>query len=114
MLTLSGVGLIVYHQYESPGPLDAARTIVVPKGEGRIAIAERLEKEGIITNRWTFIGGHMVQSWFGGKKIGDLKAGEYELKDHASMRQVMETLADGKSILYKVTVPEGLTSQQIV
>ena len=30
------------------------------------------------------------------------------------MRQVMDVLSTGKSILYKVTVPEGLTSQQIV
>jgi UPF0755 protein len=114
MVTASGFGLVVYHQYESPGPLEATRTIVVPKGEGRIAIAERLEKEGIITNRWTFIGGHLLQSMFGARKTPELKAGEYEIKDHASMRQVMDTLADGKSILYKVTVPEGLTSQQIV
>ena len=114
MLSVSGLGLAVYHQYESPGPLEDTRTIVVPKGEGRIAIAERLEKEGIISNRWTFIGGHLMQSMFGAKKTPDLKAGEYEIKDHASMRQVMDTLAEGKSILYKVTVPEGLTSQQIV
>ena len=114
MVTLSGIGLVVYHQYESPGPLESTRTIVVPKGEGRIAIAERLEREGIIANRWTFIGGHLMQSMFGVRKTPELKAGEYELKEHASMRQVMDVLAEGKSILYKVTVPEGLTSQQIV
>ncbi len=114
MVVLGGVGLTVYHQYEAPGPLEAQRTVVIPKGEGRIAIAERLEKEGIISNRWTFIGGHLLQSWLGVRKAPELKAGEYELKDHASMRQVMETLSGGKSILYKVTIPEGLTSQQIV
>lgn len=55
-----------------------------------------------------------MQTLTGGRKIADLKAGEYEIKEHASMRQVVDTLAEGKSILYKVTVPEGLTSQQIV
>ncbi len=30
------------------------------------------------------------------------------------MRDVLELLGEGKSLLYKVTVPEGLTSQQIV
>ena len=30
------------------------------------------------------------------------------------MRDVIETLAEGKSILYKATMPEGLTSEQIV
>jgi UPF0755 protein len=114
MVTVSGIGLAIYHQYESPGPLDAERTIIVPKGEGRREIAERLEREGIITNRWTFIGGHLLQSMFGGKRSADLKAGEYEIAARSSMRQVMETIASGKSILYKVTIPEGLTSQQIV
>jgi UPF0755 protein len=114
MLVIGGMSLAINHQYEAPGPLDAARMVVIPKGEGRIAIAERLEKEGIITNRWTFIGGHLLQTLAGGRKSSDLKAGEYEIKANASMRQVMETLAEGKSILYKVTVPEGLTSQQIV
>lgn len=114
MIVVSGIGLAVYHQYESAGPLEAARRIVIPQGEGRIAIAERLEREGIITNRWTFVGGVLMQNLFGNKKRQELKAGEYELAQGASMRQVMETLSQGKSILYKVTIPEGLTSQQII
>lgn len=49
--------------------------------------------------------------WFSaGKK---LKAGEYEVRRNASMRQVLDTLVEGKSILYKVSIPEGLTSYQI-
>jgi UPF0755 protein len=114
MLVVGGAAFAIFNQYESPGPLTAPRTIVIPKGEGRIAIAERLEKEGIITNRWTFVGGHLLQAFLGGKKSSEFKAGEYELKEHASMREVMETLAEGKSILYKTTQPEGLTSEQIV
>lgn len=114
MVLVSGIGFAVYHQYESPGPLQTARRIVIPQGEGRIAIAERLEREGIISNRWTFVGGVLLQNFIGNKKRQELKAGEYELKEGASMRQVMETLSQGKSILYKVTIPEGLTSQQIV
>ena len=50
---------------KDPDRSTAPRTIVIPKGEGRIAIAERLEKEGIITNRWTFVGGHLLQAFFG-------------------------------------------------
>lgn len=114
MVAIAATGFVFYNQYEGPGPLAEARTIVVPKGEGRIAIAERLEREGIIGNRWVFIGGHLVQMFFGAKKTQELKAGEYQIEAHASMRDVMETLADGRSILYKVTVPEGLTSEQVV
>jgi UPF0755 protein len=114
MVTSAAIGFVLYNQFERAGPLTEAQTIVVPKGEGRIAIAERLEREGVIGNRWTFIGGHLVQMLFGDRKTQELKAGEYQIKAHASMREVMEILSSGHSILYKVTVPEGLTSRQIV
>lgn len=114
MVVFGGAGFVLYNQFQAPGPLEAPRTITIPKGESRIAIADRLEREGIISNHWTFVGGHLMRTLFGSKKAQDLKAGEYEIKEHASMQQVMETLAEGKSILYKVTIPEGLTSQQIV
>jgi UPF0755 protein len=114
MLLVGATAFVISNQFENPGPLDAPRTIVIPKGEGRIAIAERLEKEGIITNRWTFVGGYLLQGFLGGRKTSELRAGEYEIKEHASMRDVIDTLAEGKSILYKATLPEGLTSEQIV
>jgi UPF0755 protein len=115
MVLLSGLGFAIYHQYETQGPLTETRRIIIPPGEGKIAIAERLEKDGIISNRWTFVGGLLMQQWSSASaKRPDLKAGEYELKAGASMRQVLDTLSQGKSILYKVTMPEGLTSQQIV
>lgn len=114
MVFVGATAFVISNQFESPGPLDAPRTVVIPKGEGRIAIAERLEKEGVITNRWTFVGGYLLQGFLGGRKTGELRAGEYEIKEHASMRDVIDTLAEGKSILYKATLPEGLTSEQIV
>ncbi|MBS0253398.1 MAG: endolytic transglycosylase MltG [Proteobacteria bacterium] len=114
MLLIGGTSFLIFHQFESPGPLPQARTVIIPKGEGRIAIAERLEREGVITNRWTFVGGYLLQGFLGGHKGGELKAGEYQIKEHASMRDVIDTLAEGKSILYKTTLPEGLTSEQIV
>ena len=41
-----------------------------------------------------------------------LKAGEYEIKPGASMHEVMDLLKSGKSVMYSLTVPEGLTVQQ--
>jgi UPF0755 protein len=87
--------------------------IVIPKGEGRIEIASRLEREGIIANRWTFIAAYLLQSAFGNKRE-DLKAGEYEIKRNASMADVQRQLTQGRSILSKLPIPEGLTSLQIV
>ena len=41
-----------------------------------------------------------------------LKAGEYEIEAGASMRDIMELLKSGKSVLYSLTIPEGLTVEQ--
>ncbi len=59
MLAAGGMAALLYHQFETPGPLAVSRVIVVPKGEGRIAIATRLEKEGAISNRWAFIANYL-------------------------------------------------------
>ncbi len=113
MAVLGGIGFLVYNQFESPGPLDMTRTIAVPRGEGRIEVAARLEREGIISNRWAFVASHLMQGFVGRRKSYEIKAGEYEIKKGASMHQVLDTLMEGKSVLSKLTVPEGLTSLQI-
>jgi UPF0755 protein len=43
-----------------------------------------------------------------------VKAGEYLFKEQASLREVMDILVNGRQILHAVTIPEGLTSQQIL
>ena len=113
MLAMAGVGALIYHQFERPGPLSVSRVIAIPKGEGRIEIATRLEDEGVISNRWTFIASYLLKNAFG-EKAGDLKAGEYEFKKNTSMADVLEILTRGRAILSKLTIPEGLTSLQIV
>lgn len=113
MLGAGALGALLYHQFEVPGPLNVSRVVTIPKGEGRIEIAVRLEKEGVISNRWTFIANFLARSGFGRKPI-ELKAGDYEIKKNASMADVMELLTQGRGVLSKVTIPEGMTSLQIV
>jgi len=113
MLAIGALSALLYHQFQRPGPLQVSRVVAIPKGEGRIEIATRLERQGIISNRWTFIASYLLRNVLSGRPV-ELKAGEYELKKHASMADVLNTLVQGKSILLKLTIPEGLTSQQIV
>ena len=42
-----------------------------------------------------------------------LKAGEYEIKAGATMKEIMDLLKSGKSILYAISFPEGLTVRQM-
>ncbi len=113
MLAAGGMLALLYHQFEAPGPLVQSRVVTIPRGEGRIEIATRLEKEGAISNRWAFIANYLLRNAIGPKQT-ELKAGDYEIKKHASMAEIMETLALGRGVLSKITIPEGWTSLQIV
>ena len=116
VLIFGVLGLCVFvlqHQFVSAGPLAEERTIIIPRGEGRLEIAARLEREGVIANRWSFIVNHLVHARLVGERL-DMKAGEFRLKAAASMKEVLNTLVAGKSVQYKITLPEGITSQQIV
>jgi UPF0755 protein len=114
MILMGGGVLWFVHEFEKPGPLTVSRTLGIPRGEGPIEIAAQLEREGIITNRWVFVAGHYTRSLMKRARPQHLKAGEYEFKAATSLAQVHATLVEGKSILSKITLPEGLTSAQIV
>src|SRR4029077_9977795 len=68
------------------------------------------QREGVINvNPWLFIGGVLAL-----KASSDLKPGEYQLQKNASLRDVIGTIVEGKVVQHAVTIPEGLTSEQIV
>lgn len=105
-----GGGLIVGKmQFERDGALDQERTIPVQRGEGLSEIAATLQREGAISSKWLFIAGVWLN-----QQQDALKAGEYLIPAHASMSEIMDAMVEGKSIVYAVTIPEGLTSKQIV
>ncbi|MGB0086707.1 MAG: endolytic transglycosylase MltG [Rhodomicrobiaceae bacterium] len=107
-----GLALLFYYvrtQFDQPGPLGYATVVAIPKGEGVREIASRLEREGVITDQRIFVA---TVLYF--RAQSKLKAGEYAIKKQASMREVLDTLVEGKAILQTISVPEGLTSYQIV
>src|SRR5438128_9525662 len=94
----------------APGPLKEDKIVKIPGRAGKGDIAETLQREGVIdVNRWLFIGGV-----FALKASTDLKPGEYEFRKNASLRDVIGTIVEGKVVQHAVTIPEGLTSEQIV
>ncbi|MGE3244906.1 MAG: endolytic transglycosylase MltG [Beijerinckiaceae bacterium] len=92
-----------------PGPLSSDKVVFVAPGTEVVAIIDKLEKEQVIENATLL----KASLWAQGK-WRKVKAGEYMFKAHVSQNQVIDTLVSGKQLLHSVTVPEGLTSQQIV
>lgn len=95
--------------FEQPGPAAAAETVVlIQPGEGLAAISQELAQAGAIDNATLFQIGVRLRG-----KSAALKAGEYGIPVHASMADIMATLASGRSIEHKITAAEGLTSEMI-
>jgi len=95
---------------EAAGPLQEDKIVNIPARAGMTDIAEILQREGVIdNNRWAFIG-----SVFAMKARSELKPGEYQFQKNASLRDVIGTMVEGKVVQHSVTIPEGLTSEQIV
>src|SRR6185503_3269329 len=117
MLLVGGVAYLFDQQIDAPGPLERGKVVAIPKSEGAHEVASRLEREGVVTDRRMFMAGYLwakFAAWLEGGKTVQLRAGDYAVKQKASIREVIETLSEGKTVAHKVTVPEGLTSHQIV
>ena len=117
MITVAGGIALFRHSIDAPGPLKVARNVIIPAGDSSRMIAERLEKQGVIASQSLFLAQVMSQNAiarFSGQTGRHMKAGEYELTAGSSIRDVIKKLTDGRSLLYSVTMPEGLTSFEIV
>ncbi len=106
------VGLGLYfgkQRFEAPGPLPEDKVVNIPRGLGIRDIADLLQREGVIDQPYVFMGGVIVL-----KARGELKYGEYQFSKQASLADVVDTIIESKMVQHALTVPEGLTSEQIV
>ena len=93
----------------SPAGVDEKEEVfIVKKGAGLRAVATELEERRLIRSR------HLFMVWAilrGGTR--DIKAGEYTLSQSLPPVRIFHILASGAVKTYPVTIPEGLTAEQI-
>ncbi|MGI9521280.1 MAG: endolytic transglycosylase MltG [Hyphomicrobiaceae bacterium] len=116
---LGGAGVIVWFDYEidRPGPLAKTQLVRIAPGSGERAIALLLEQKGIVSSRHVFYAYHLTYNLlhrFQGRKSETLKAGDYRIDSAATVRKIAGIIRKGKADLLSVSIPEGLTSYQIV
>ena len=95
--------------YRSAGPLETAEEFTVRSGSGLNEISRQLERDGIVTDSRLFR--YITAARYRDGRT--LKAGDYAIEAGASMEEVADLLESGKSILYSVSIPEGLTVEEI-
>ena len=106
---LSGAFLWGYAQFSRAGPLSAPATVVIPMGAGLERIATEMRGAGIISDPLIFR--------FGARALGvhkTLRAGEYAIPEGTSVRALLKILSAGKTVVRRLTVPEGLTARDVL
>jgi UPF0755 protein len=117
LTVVAGVGLAVLaggwfwlnDHIQAPGPLDKETTIVVEPGSGLGTIARQLRQSGVIDSDFPLrlharLTGYAAQ----------LKAGEYLFEPRISPGAVLAKIVAHDVVVRFVTIPEGLTSPQII
>jgi UPF0755 protein len=108
---LATVGALAWllKESRSPGPLEADKVVMIVREDDGGSIADQLERAGVIDSALWF----NVLTLLDGNR-GALKRGEYAFKAGMSMNDIENELLAHRVVMYKLTIPEGLTSEQVV
>jgi UPF0755 protein len=110
LVTVMGGTLYVGHTLlVARGPLETTKNVVIPRGAGPATMSRLLQEEGVIAHPRLFRVALMIDP-----SPKPIKAGEYEVPAHTSMQGLVELLQSGKVVQRRLTVPEGMTTAEVV
>lgn len=103
-----GLWLLSWQLDERPSRDSSTVLFVINKGETATAIAERLEKEKLITSGLAF---RIIVKARG--VDAHIEAGEYQLRRNMTMNEIIDELQQGRYAGSRVTIPEGWRAEEI-
>lgn len=109
LILLIGAGLLGVLHYVNNVPSVSKDVIVqINRGEGLKTISSKLQANGVVVSDKLFILYVMYRG------LQDrLIAGEYQFMSGSTMSQVSDKISRGDVVVYKVTIPEGMTVGEI-
>jgi len=93
----------------APGPLTEPASVVIPRGSSLDAVANTLADAGVVESPLLFALGARLTG--AGREI---KAGEYAFAAGISIDGVLNQMRQGRTVVHRLTIPEGLTAAQIL
>ncbi len=103
LVSAAGVAMIAI-----PGPATEKKTVIIPKNSGTREIGRILAENGIVHHALQFaLPAHFLAP-------GKLRAGEYEFAPQLTVMNLIEKFQNGETVTHKISIPEGLTSAEIV
>lgn len=103
------VGIRLYRDVAGPGPLVAARSLVIPPHTRLWGVAALLSEGGVVRSPLSFVLGAVLSG-----RRARLKAGEYRFLPHMSALAAAALVASGRTVRHRLTIPEGLTCAEIL
>jgi UPF0755 protein len=100
---------VIFVYFNKKGPLTQQQTLIIPQGTSLKGIADALDDAGIIDHPLLFCAAIKTLKW-----RHTLKAGEYSFTALMTPHQIATMMIDGKAVVHRLTIPEGLTSSQII
>ena len=106
----AGAGwLWLRNEVAKPGPMAEETVFEVRAGDHLGAVAERLEERGLIGDALAM----RLHARLTGHQSA-IKTGEYAIPPRATMGGILELFVSGDVLEYRITIPEGLTTAQIL
>jgi len=111
VIAIAAVGGLIWTQQRlhAPGPLSSDKVVYIAPGTEVPDIIAALERGEVIDSPFLLNATLLAEG-----NRSKVKAGEYLFRQNASLRDVIDTLVSGKQVLHSITIPEGLTSEQVV
>jgi UPF0755 protein len=102
-------GAALWARYVAPGPSATPITLVIERGATLNRISRLLTDGGVVSSVFVFRFGTRIEG-----VNSRLKAGEYSFPPGITPREVAALMASGRTVIRRLTVPEGLTTTQVV
>lgn len=108
-LLLVGGAVVVANALRPVDPNGTARVVYIPPGVTSREIGRRLESAGLVRRASDFVLAVRLRGL-----SRSLQEGEYRLSPAMGLLEIVDAIASGNVVLYRVTVPEGLTAEETV
>ena len=108
-LVVGGAWRAARQWYAAPGPLPEATTVLIAPGTGVRGIARVLADAGVLRQPLVYLALVLAEQPRAG-----LQAGEYALPPGIAPQAVTTKLMRGEVVIHRLTIPEGLTSADIL
>lgn len=108
-IVIAGLVTLGQQRLSAPGPTTEETLFTVPRGAALDRVADALAEQGVIDSASLFrIAARMDEDQRA------VRFGEYAVPAGASILEVLALLRSGRVVQHPVTIPEGLTSWEIV